>query len=79
MHRHIEAQLHGTTKEFDQLLSHDLPALNDSLKSKGQQPIPAPPVKVAGSEKALNLGGSNTGANLLKDFGLLPDSAAAEQ
>jgi hypothetical protein len=34
------------TKEFDQLLAHDLPALNDSLKSKGQQPLSAPPGKV---------------------------------
>src|SRR5437868_3459660 len=75
----LKRELGDVTKEFDQLLTHDLPALNDSLKSKGQQPIPAPPVKVAGSEKALNLGGSNPGANLLKDFGLLPDSAAAEQ
>jgi len=30
------------TKESDQLLAQDLPALNDSLKSKGQQPIAAP-------------------------------------
>jgi len=30
------------TKEFDQLLANDLPALNESLKAGGQQPIPAP-------------------------------------
>jgi hypothetical protein len=57
VHRHIEAELHGTTKEFDQLLAQDLPALNDSLKSKGQQPIEAPPAKVAVNEKASGPGG----------------------
>jgi len=30
------------TKQFDQPLTQDLPALNDSLKSKGQQPIATP-------------------------------------
>jgi len=44
------------TKEFDQLLAQDLPALNDSLKSKGQQPIEAPPAKVALNEKPLSPG-----------------------
>jgi hypothetical protein len=34
------------TKQFDQLLAQDLPALNDSLKSKGQQPISPSPAKV---------------------------------
>ncbi len=34
------------TKQFDQLLAQDLPALNDSLKSKGQQPLSRSPAKV---------------------------------
>src|SRR5213082_660301 len=75
----LKRELDDVTKEFEQLLAHDLPALNESLKTKGQQPIPTPPTKVALNHEALHLGGSNTGANLLKDFGLLPDSAAAEQ
>src|SRR5213082_2141073 len=75
----LRRELDDVTKQFDQLLAHDLPALNESLKTKGQQPIPTPPTKVALNHEALHLGGSNTGANLLKDFGLLPDSAAAEQ
>jgi hypothetical protein len=45
----LKRELADVTKEFEQLVAKDLPALNDSLKSKGQQPIPAPPVKVAGS------------------------------
>jgi len=35
------------TKEFEQLLASELPALNESLKVKGQQPIPVPPPKIA--------------------------------
>jgi hypothetical protein len=35
------------TKQFDQLLAQDLPALNESLKSKGQQSIAPPAAKVA--------------------------------
>jgi len=52
VHRHIEAQLQGTTKQFDQLLAQDLPALNDSLKSKGQQPLSPPPAKVGANGSA---------------------------
>ena len=36
----LKRELDEVTKEFDQLLAQDLPALNDSLKSKGQQPLP---------------------------------------
>jgi hypothetical protein len=42
----LKRELGDVTKEFDQLLAHDLPALNDSLKSKGQQPLSPPPAKV---------------------------------
>jgi hypothetical protein len=65
--RHLEAELHDMTKESDQLLAQDLPALNDSLKSKGQQPIPAPPAKITANEKALNFDGSKGGANVSAD------------
>jgi len=44
--RHLEAELHGMTKESEQLPAQDLPALNDSLKSKGQQPLSPAPAKV---------------------------------
>src|SRR5206468_4446484 len=50
--RHLEAELHGTTKQFDQILAQDLPALNDSLKSKGQQPLSQPPAKVGANGSA---------------------------
>src|SRR5207244_13391165 len=35
----LRRELDDVTKQFDQLLAQDLPALNDSLKSKGQQPL----------------------------------------
>jgi len=42
----LRRELDDATKQFDQLLTQDLPALNDSLKSKGQQPISPSPAKV---------------------------------
>jgi hypothetical protein len=63
----LKRELDDVTKEFDQLLAQDLPALNESLKSKGQQPIPPPPAKIAESEKALNLGRSNPGVSVSTD------------
>ena len=43
----LKKELDDVTKEFDQILTKELSTLNDSLKSKGQQPITPPPVKVA--------------------------------
>jgi hypothetical protein len=53
----LRRELGEVTKQFDQLLAQHLPALNDSLKSKGQQPIEAPPAKVAVNEKGPSPGG----------------------
>jgi len=53
----LKRELDDVTKEFDQLLAQDLPALNESLKAKGQHPIEAPPAKVAVNEKAPSPGG----------------------
>jgi len=52
----LKRELDDVTKEFEQLLAHDLPALNESLKTKGQQPIPTPPTKVALNHEALSSG-----------------------
>ena len=41
----LRRELDDVTKQFDQLLAQDLPALNDALKSKGQQPLSAPATK----------------------------------
>ena len=48
----LKRELDEVTKQFDQLLAQDLPALNDSLKSKGQQPLSPPPAKVGANGSA---------------------------
>jgi photosystem II stability/assembly factor-like uncharacterized protein len=77
----LKRELDDVTKEFEQLLAQDLPALNESLKAKGDQPIPQPPGKVAVNDAAFRLGGGLIGAGdpeavgatkfLPADFGLL--------
>jgi hypothetical protein len=58
----LKRELDEVTKQFDQLLAQDLPALNDSLKSKGQQPLSAPSPKV-GAKDATNPSGGVAGAS----------------
>jgi hypothetical protein len=67
----LKRELADVTKEFDQLLAQDLPGLNESLKSKGQQPVPPPPAKVGVNKKALSSGGPGVNVNLPADFRLL--------
>src|SRR5207244_6237502 len=43
----LRRELDDVKKEFEDLLTKDLPGLNDSLKSKGQPQISVPPAKVA--------------------------------
>ena len=62
----LKRELGDVTKEFDQLLASDLPALNESLKTKGHQPISAPAASV-GVNDATRGSGSATAAT-----GLLP-------
>ena len=52
----LKRELDDATKEFEQLLTQDLPALNESLKAKGQQAIPTPPTKVALNHNAFSSG-----------------------
>jgi hypothetical protein len=56
----LRKELDDVTKEFEQLLAKELPALNDLLKAKGQPSIPPPPRKVALNENGL---GSGMGLN----------------
>jgi len=69
----LKRELADVTKEFDGLVAKDLPALNDSLKSKGQQPITAPPTKVGATDST---GGSGVApaitGSLPADFRLCP-------
>jgi hypothetical protein len=65
----LKRELDEITKEFDQLLAQDLPALNDSLKAKGQQPIEAPSAKVGANDATREVGGATaTSALLPADF-----------
>jgi photosystem II stability/assembly factor-like uncharacterized protein len=58
----LKRELSDVTKEFDQLLAKDLPALNESLKSKGQQPISAPSTNVGATGVTHGSGGPVGGA-----------------
>jgi hypothetical protein len=65
----LRRELDDVTKQFDQLLAQDLPALNDSLKSKGQQPIAVPPTKVGSNDATRGSGGvAGTSGSLPADF-----------
>jgi hypothetical protein len=66
----LKRELSDVTKEFDQLLAKDLPALNEVLKSKGQQPIPAPSSNVGALDVKQGSGGATvgTGPFLPADF-----------
>jgi len=78
----LRRELDDATKEFEQLLAKDLPSLNESLRTKGQEPIAMPPTKVALNHEALNSGGGvdraeggeapGLGASPPDDFRLLP-------
>lgn len=52
----LRRELTDISKEFDQLLTTDLPKLNQSLKSKNQPAISPPPAKVAVTETSQGFG-----------------------
>src|SRR5262249_26063389 len=64
----LRRELDDVTKQFGHLLTQDLPALNDSLKSKGQQPIEATPAKVGSNNVTHGSGGVAGSASLPADF-----------
>src|SRR6202030_1529211 len=49
----LRKELGDVTKDFEQVVAKDWPALNDALKAKGKEPIPAPPAKIAVNEESL--------------------------
>ena len=53
----LQRELGDVTKEFEQLVTKDLPTLNDALKAKGQQPLDPPPAKIASTEDRFGNGG----------------------
>lgn len=67
----LKRELADVTKDFDQLLAKDLPALNESLKSKGQQPIEAPPGKIAANDATGGSSGATATGVMPTDFRLV--------
>jgi len=53
----LKHELDDVIKEFQQLVAKELPSLNESLKSKGQQVIAIPPTKVAINDQTIGSGG----------------------
>jgi hypothetical protein len=65
----LKRELSDVTKAFDQLLTNDLPVLNESLKVKGQQPIPTPSASVGATDATFGSGGTmDANAVLPADF-----------
>jgi hypothetical protein len=55
----LKHELDDVTKEFEQLVAKELPSLNESLKSKGQQLIAIPPSEVALNDETTSSGGGS--------------------
>jgi hypothetical protein len=49
----LRRELGDVTKEFEQVIAKDLPALNEALKAKGQPAIAPPPAKIAVNDQSL--------------------------
>ncbi|HXX42029.1 MAG TPA: hypothetical protein VEI58_07165, partial [Chthoniobacterales bacterium] len=59
----LRRELDDVNKDFEQLLSKDLPTLNQSLKGKGKEELKAPPAKVAVNDETPVSGGTYAGSN----------------
>ena len=68
----LRRELDDATKEFEALVTNELPKLNETLKAQGQPEISPPPAKVAVNETEESLGGGSL--NLAAD----PDLPAAK-
>ncbi|HEY3602454.1 MAG TPA: hypothetical protein VGK72_10900 [Chthoniobacterales bacterium] len=53
----LQRELDDVAKEFEALVTNELPKLNETLKSKGQPEISPPPAKVAVNERESGSGG----------------------
>jgi photosystem II stability/assembly factor-like uncharacterized protein len=62
----LRKELGDVTRDFEQLVTKDLPALNEAFKAKGKEAIPVPPAKVAVNEDNSLGGGSPLPAALLR-------------
>ncbi len=62
----LRKELDDATKDFQQVVTKDLPALNETLKAKGQPTIPPPPEKVAINEVPLGSARASVPADFRK-------------
>ena len=62
----LRKELGDVTRDFENVVTKELPALNEALKAKGKEPIPAPPAKVAVNEDRSSGGGGELPAVLLR-------------
>lgn len=62
----LRKELGDVTRDFENLVTKDLPALNEALKAKGKEAIPPPPAKVAVNEENSSGGESALPATLLR-------------
>ncbi|HEV3392216.1 MAG TPA: hypothetical protein VG103_01790 [Chthoniobacterales bacterium] len=58
----LRRELDDVNKDFEQLLTKDLPAFNQSLKSKGKEEVKAPPAKIAVNDEGPASGGNFAGS-----------------
>ncbi|MBV9618009.1 MAG: hypothetical protein JO201_02255, partial [Verrucomicrobia bacterium] len=59
----LRRELDDVNKDFEQLLTKDLPAFNQTLKGKGKEEIKGPPAKIAVDDESPSAGGSSAGSN----------------
>ncbi len=59
----LRRELDDVTKDFEQLLAKDLPALNQTLKGKGKEEVKSPPAKIAVNDEPARSGGKFAGSN----------------
>jgi len=59
----LRRELDDVTKDFEQLLSKDLPTLNQILKGKGKEEIKSPPAKVAVNDEPTGSAGNIAASN----------------
>jgi photosystem II stability/assembly factor-like uncharacterized protein len=52
----LKRELGDVTQEFEQLLTKELPALNDALKARSQPPVGPPPARIASNENRFGHG-----------------------
>jgi hypothetical protein len=64
----LRRELTDAAKDFEQLLTNELPKLNETLRAKGQPEITPPPAKVAVNDADDHTGGGMFTGNVDRDL-----------